>query len=136
MDWYLEALKKYAVFSGRSRRKEYWFFTLVNVVLSLLLAFLDLQLGLAGEAGWGPFSAVYNLALLIPGIAVTVRRLHDTGRSGLWFFIALLPCIGGLILLIFMIEDSQFGENQYGPNPKIEVQQWPPDPPNFSAPPQ
>ncbi|HEX8494176.1 MAG TPA: DUF805 domain-containing protein [Pyrinomonadaceae bacterium] len=134
MNWYLEVLKKYAVFSGRARRKEYWFFTLFNIIISLALTMLDIWLGLADRSGWGPLGGIYTLAVFIPGLAVTVRRLHDTGRSGWWFLIALVPCVGGIILLIYLVEDSQPGENEYGPNPKMETQwQSPPPPPDFSG---
>jgi uncharacterized membrane protein YhaH (DUF805 family) len=118
MNWYLEVLKKYAVFNGRARRKEYWLFTLFNLIISLVLGLLDGALGLADKSGWGPLGGIYSLAILIPALAVSVRRLHDTGRSGWWLLIALAPCIGGIVLLVFMIEDSHLGENQYGPNPK------------------
>jgi uncharacterized membrane protein YhaH (DUF805 family) len=123
MNWYLEVLKKYAVFDGRARRKEYWMFTLFNVLISMTLGLIELKIGLTGlwKSGGGPLSGLYTLAVLIPGIAVSVRRLHDTGRSGWWLLIALVPCIGGIVLLVFMIEDSQPGDNQYGPNPKAAM---------------
>lgn len=123
MNWYFEVLKKYAVFNGRARRKEYWFFTLFSVLISMTLGLIESKTGLPGlwASGAGPLSALYSLAVLIPGLAVSVRRLHDTGRSGLWLFIALVPCIGGIVLLVFMIEDSQPGDNQYGPNPKADM---------------
>lgn len=133
MNWYLEVLKKYADFSGRARRKEYWFFTLFNIIFSLPLTLLDIWLGLADRSGWGPLGGIYTLAVFIPALAVLVRRLHDTGRSGWWFLIALVPCVGGIILLVYLVEDSHPGDNQYGPNPKLDMQ-WPPPPPppNFS----
>ncbi|PIE23819.1 MAG: hypothetical protein CSA60_04105 [Neptuniibacter caesariensis] len=119
MNWYLTVLKKYAVFSGRARRKEYWFFVLFNIIASLVLAFID---GLTGsfipEAGVGLLGGIYMLAVIVPSIAVAVRRLHDTGRSGWWFLIVLLPLIGAIVLLVFMLLNSKPGENQYGPNPK------------------
>jgi uncharacterized membrane protein YhaH (DUF805 family) len=122
MNWYFEVLKKYAVFSGRARRKEYWLFTLFNLIFSLALGFADGMLGLADRrSGWGPLGGLYTLAVLIPGLAVSVRRLHDTGRSGWWLFIGLVPCIGSIVLLIFMVEDSEPGSNQYGPNPKVDM---------------
>jgi uncharacterized membrane protein YhaH (DUF805 family) len=113
MNWYLEVLKKYAVFEGRARRKEYWIFFLINLVITFVLAFLE---GLAG--GPGIVSAIYSLAVLIPGIAVSIRRLHDTDRSGWWLLIALIPVIGTIVLLVFMALDGTPGANQYGPNPK------------------
>ena len=86
MNWYLEVLKKYAVFGGRSRRKEYWYFFLFNILISIVLMIID---GLTGtlslEAGMGLLGGIYALAVLIPGIAVTVRRLHDTNHSVFWF---------------------------------------------------
>ena len=116
MNWYLEVLKKYAVFSGRARRKEYWMFFLFNVIILFVLAFVE---GFAGSPGI--VSMLYSLAVLIPAIAVTVRRLHDTDRSGWWLLIALIPLIGMIVLLAFMVQDSKPGENQYGPNPKTET---------------
>ncbi|TAK60993.1 DUF805 domain-containing protein [Methylobacter sp.] len=119
MNWYLETLKKYAVFSGRARRKEYWYFFLFNFLISILLVVIDSAMGtVSAETGLGLLSGIYSLAVLIPGISVTVRRLHDTDRSGWWCFIALIPVIGGIVLLIFMALDSTPGDNQYGPNPK------------------
>ena len=113
VNWYLEVLKKYAVFSGRARRKEYWMFLLFNIIIGLVLG------GIAWLAG-GPdvLGSIYGLVVLIPGIAVSVRRLHDTDRSGWWLLIGLIPLIGAIVLLVFMAQDSQPGANQYGPNPK------------------
>ena len=116
MNWYLEVLKKYAVFSGRARRKEYWMFLLFNIVIALVLGFVE---GLAN--GPGIVSMLYSLAVLIPSIAVSVRRLHDTDRSGWWLLIALIPLIGTIVLIVFFVQDSKPGENQYGPNPKAET---------------
>jgi uncharacterized membrane protein YhaH (DUF805 family) len=113
MNWYLEVLKKYAVFSGRARRKEYWMFFLFNIIITVVLGVID---GIISEQG--VISSLYSLAVLIPGIAVTVRRLHDIGRNGWWFFLALVPIIGTIVLIVFMVKDSQPGENQYGQNPK------------------
>jgi len=121
MNWYLEVLRKYAVFDGRARRKEYWYFFLINTVISIFLAFIDSFTGTISEdAGIGLLDGLYALAVLIPGTAVTVRRLHDTDRSGWWILIGLIPVIGGIALLVFMILDSTPGDNQYGPNPKLE----------------
>jgi uncharacterized membrane protein YhaH (DUF805 family) len=122
MSWYVEVLKKYAVFEGRARRKEYWMFFLINLVITIVLIFIDSLMGtISPQAGLGLLSGLYSLAVLIPSIAVTVRRLHDTGRSGWWILIALVPFIGGIVLLVFMVLDSQPGENQYGPNPKATI---------------
>jgi uncharacterized membrane protein YhaH (DUF805 family) len=121
MNWYLEVLKKYAEFNGRARRKEYWMFFLISTVISIILAVIDSFTGtISEEAGLGLFSGIYALAVLIPGLSVTVRRLHDTDRSGWWILIGLIPVIGGIALLIFMVLDSTPGGNQYGPNPKVE----------------
>lgn len=119
MNWYLEVLKKYAVFSGRARRKEYWFFVLFNIIISIVLAVIDGVTGsFSPEAGMGLLGGIYTLVVLIPGIAVSVRRLHDTERSGWWLLIALVPLIGAIVLLVFMVQDSKPGQNQYGANPK------------------
>ena len=116
MNWYLEVLKKYAVFSGRARRKEYWMFFLFNVIILFVLGFVE---GFAGSAGI--VSMLYSLGVLIPSIAVSVRRLHDTDRSGWWLLIGLVPLIGAIVLLVFMFQDSKPDENQYGSNPKTET---------------
>lgn len=119
MSWYLMALKKYAVFSGRAQRAEYWFFVLFNVIISILLTVLDAVLGTFDvQSGYGVLSSIYALAMFIPSLAVTVRRLHDTSRTGWWILIALIPLIGAIVLLIFLVFDSAPGENDYGPNPK------------------
>ena len=119
MSWYLEALKKYAVFSGRARRKEYWMFILINIVIAIVLIAIDYLIGTFDpQTGAGVLQGLYSLAVLIPSLAVTVRRLHDTGRTGWWILIGLIPVIGGIVLLIFMVLDSEPGVNEYGPNPK------------------
>ena len=118
MNWYLEALKKYAVFNGRARRKEYWMFTLFNLIIAFGIGFMEGLFGMGGESALGPLSMVYALAVLIPGLAVSIRRLHDTGRSGWWLFIAAIPLIGPLVLLWFMIQEGQATDNLYGPDPK------------------
>jgi uncharacterized membrane protein YhaH (DUF805 family) len=119
MHWYLDVLKKYAVFHGRARRKEYWMFVLFNLLISIVLGILDNVLGTVTEAGQGLLGLVYSLAVLIPGLAVAVRRLHDTGRSGWWLLIGLIPCLGAIILIVFMVQDSDPGDNEHGPNPKL-----------------
>jgi uncharacterized membrane protein YhaH (DUF805 family) len=121
MNWYLQALKKYTVFTGRSRRREYWFFVLFNILVSLALAVVDYFTGTYNSAyRMGLLGGLYTLAVLIPAIAVTIRRLHDTGRSGWWILIVLVPIIGGIWLLVLMVFDSQPGENAYGPSPKAD----------------
>jgi uncharacterized membrane protein YhaH (DUF805 family) len=119
MNWYFEVLKKYAVFGGRARRKEYWFFVLFNIIACIILALIDRVTGtFSPEVGMGLLGGIYTLAVLIPGIAVSVRRLHDTDRSAWWLLIVLIPIIGAIVLLIFMVQDSKPGENRFGPNPK------------------
>jgi uncharacterized membrane protein YhaH (DUF805 family) len=117
MNWYLEVLKKYAVFDGRARRQEYWMFILISIIISVVLQVVEGFVGLRMSSGYGILSSIYSLAVLVPTIAVGVRRLHDTGRSGLWYLI-ILTCVGGIVLLVWFIQDSQPNSNQYGPNPK------------------
>ena len=107
MDWYLQVLRKYAVFSGRARRKEYWMFVLVHSIISIVIFII-------GSFAYG----LYGLAIIIPAFAVAIRRLHDTGRSGWWLLVNCVPIIGWTILFIWLVKDSDEGENQYGPNPK------------------
>ncbi len=113
MNWYLEVLKKYAVFSGRARRKEYWMFVLFNVIISIVLFAIDVVAGTQGI-----LYLLYNLAVLVPAIAVAIRRLHDTDKSGWWILIGLVPIVGGIWLLVLMVLDSKPGQNQYGVCPK------------------
>jgi uncharacterized membrane protein YhaH (DUF805 family) len=115
MSWYLEVLKKYATFGGRARRTEFWMFVLINFIID---AVLQILWSATGNVALEVIYYLYALAVLIPGIAVTVRRLHDTGRSGGWWFIGLIPIVGWIILIVFCAQDSQPGPNQYGPNPK------------------
>jgi uncharacterized membrane protein YhaH (DUF805 family) len=118
MNWYIGVLRKYAVFTGRARRKEYWMFILFHIIIFVALSIIGNIAGLGGVGQLGLFSTLYMLAVLIPSLAVAVRRLHDTGRSGWWLFIALVPIIGAIVLLVFYATDGQPGDNQYGPNPK------------------
>lgn len=119
MNWYLKVLKNYAVFSGRARRKEYWMFVLFNFIFAIVAMILDNILGTAIEnVGYGFFYILYALAVLIPSLAVAVRRLHDVGKSGWWIFISLIPIVGVIWLLVLLVTNSESGDNQYGPNPK------------------
>lgn len=109
------------VFTGRSRRTEYWTFTLINIAIAVIISVLGSILGsIAGILATilSIVSLLFTLAMLLPGIAVAIRRLHDTGRSGWWLLIGLVPLVGGLILIYFLVLDSQPGSNQYGSNPK------------------
>lgn len=119
MNWYIKVLKQYADFNGRARRTEYWMFTLFNVIFVFAAMILDKVLGIAIEGtSYGPIYGLYTLAVLIPGLAVVVRRLHDVGKSGWMILIAFIPLIGGIWLLVLMMTDSHQGKNQYGENPK------------------
>ena len=122
MNWYLSVLRKYAVFDGRARRKEYWFFQLVNTLILVVIVAVG---GVAARNTLiSPVHIIivlYLCAVLLPSLAVTVRRLHDTGRSGPWIFISFVPFVGGIILLVFMLMDSQPNAKQYGPKPKAAV---------------
>ncbi len=120
MKWYLAALKKYADFSGRARRKEYWMFTLFVIIFAFVAVFLDWILGTTiQDSGIGIIYIVYYLAMLLPALAVLVRRLHDVGKSGWWFFINLIPFIGSIWLFVLLVTDSQPEANAYGENPKM-----------------
>lgn len=107
-------LTQYAVFSGRSRRSEYWFYTLFAIVVSIVAAQIDAALGVQFV------SIVLALGLFLPGLGVSIRRLHDTGRSGWWLLIGLVPIVGLIVLIVFYVQDSQPTVNAYGPSPKPE----------------
>lgn len=122
MNWYLKALKQYADFKGRARRKEYWMFILFNIIFAFLAALIDNIMGTASpELGYGIFYGIYALAVLIPSLAVIVRRLHDVGKSGWMYFIVLIPIIGAIWFIILMVKDSEPGSNKWGDNPKKEI---------------
>src|SRR4051812_3359841 len=111
-------LSKYATFSGRARRAEYWWFVLFQVLVGIVAAILDAALGTGFGSGSGVFSLIVTLALLLPGLAVTVRRLHDTDRSGWWILIGLIPVVGAIVLIVFTVLDGTPGPNRFGPSPK------------------
>jgi uncharacterized membrane protein YhaH (DUF805 family) len=121
MEWFLLAWKRATDFAGRSRRKEYWMFQLFNflIVCAIFLVAVSLS-GRDGVAIATDICFAYCLLSFIPQLSCTVRRLHDTGKSGWWYLISFVPLIGGIILFIFMVLDSDPDRNQYGPNPK-----WP-----------
>jgi uncharacterized membrane protein YhaH (DUF805 family) len=114
MNGYLGTLKKWSDFSARASRTEYWMFFLFNIIIAIVLGAIDTIIGSPGIIG-----LIFALALLIPGIAVAVRRLHDTDRSGWWLLIGFVPLIGGIVLLVFLVLDSTPSENKYGANPKL-----------------
>lgn len=122
IEYYKAVLNKYADFTGRARRSEYWFFVLGNLIIYIGLAVIGGLLGgITGseEGAIVPIAliGIFVLAILIPSIAVGVRRLHDTGKSGWWYLISLVP-FGSIVLLVFFCMDSEPGANQWGPNPK------------------
>ena len=112
-EYYVSVLKNYANFKGRARRKEYWMFVLCNFIIGIVFGLLTTVVPVL----W-VLSLIYSLAILIPGLAVAVRRLHDTSRSGLWILISLVPLIGGIWLLVLMFLDGTAGDNKWGPDPK------------------
>jgi uncharacterized membrane protein YhaH (DUF805 family) len=105
-------LSQYANFSGRARRSEYWFFYLAIVIVSVVASILDLIIGMQ-ILGW-----IVAAATIVPSISASARRLHDTGRSGWWQLIGIIPVIGWILLIVWLATDSNPGDNQYGPNPK------------------
>ena len=137
MEWYVEVLRKYAVFDGRARRKEYWMYALVSTLIYIAYMIVaGLALALVGHSDNGAVAllimiplGLYLMAVIVPGLAVTVRRLHDTGRSGWWILISFVPFVGGIILLVFMCLDSEPGPNLHGLNPKGVVGYGQPLPP-------
>jgi uncharacterized membrane protein YhaH (DUF805 family) len=129
MDWYLMVWKKFAVFSGRSRRKEYWMFFLINSLIGAALWIPGVVFRQVGMGVVIPNSGIgliffclyfaYLLAVIIPCLAVSVRRLHDTGKSGWMFLLVLIPIVGPIILLVFFVLEGNSGVNQYGQDPKL-----------------
>ncbi|MFI9650636.1 DUF805 domain-containing protein [Streptomyces sp. NPDC052040] len=113
MNWYVDVLKKYVVFNGRARRQEYWMFALFNLIITIVLTVID---AVAGTAIPG---ALYSLAVLLPALGVTFRRLHDTGKSGWWILISLIPLVGWIILIVFLATEGTPEPNKYGTNPKF-----------------
>jgi uncharacterized membrane protein YhaH (DUF805 family) len=122
MEWYLMVLKKYAEFNGRSRRREYWMFAFINAIIYCVLYGGGLAMATQRSSSGGVLmvlALIYALGTLVPGLAVGVRRLHDTNRSAWWLLISLIPLIGGVWLLVLLAMDGTPGDNQYGPNPKL-----------------
>jgi uncharacterized membrane protein YhaH (DUF805 family) len=118
MKYFIYCLKNYFKFSGRATRSEYWYFVLFSLLFSLAAMLIDFSIETYYiEEGIGIFSSIYTLAILIPSLAVTVRRLHDTNRSAWWLLISLIPIIGTIVLIVFYCQDSK-EDNKYGVNPK------------------
>ena len=119
MKWFFVVLKKYAVFAGRAQRREFWCFGLVACIVALALLAIDIATDTYDrEVRLGLLSGIFVLAILLPSIAVGVRRLHDMGKSGWWWLISLIPFIGSIVLLIMCAQSGESGSNQYGPDPR------------------
>jgi uncharacterized membrane protein YhaH (DUF805 family) len=121
MYWYIAVWRNWLDFSGRARRKEFWVFTLINILVSLVLAIADSVIGVKDHDGTGVLDGIYSICAFIPSLSVNFRRLHDIGRSAWWLLLAFLPIIGWIVLFVFSVMDSQPGPNRYGPNPKFRV---------------
>jgi uncharacterized membrane protein YhaH (DUF805 family) len=130
MEWYLKVLRNYSDFSGRARRKEYWMFTLFNIIAAIIAMIIDRILGttfnmsvggMEQDLGYGYIYLLYALVVLVPGLAVMVRRLHDVGKSGWFLLIVLIPLIGWIWLLVLYCTDSQPFTNKWGPSPKGDL---------------
>jgi uncharacterized membrane protein YhaH (DUF805 family) len=113
MNSYLAVLRKYAVFSGRARRQEYWMFFLFNLLFLFIAVYVDQVTGT-----FFIVTSIYSIAMIIPNLAVGVRRLHDIGRSGWWLLLMFVPVVGALVLFVFSVLNGESNENEYGPNPK------------------
>ena len=123
MEWFKKVLSQYSDFNGRARRKEYWMYQLIVglIMLGILVVFGGLVAATSSDALLYLMMGVImivGLGLLVPSLAVTTRRLHDTGRSGWWQLISLVPYVGGFVVLVFCILEGNPGPNQYGPDPK------------------
>ena len=119
MKYFLYCLQHYADFTGRARRSEYWYFVLFNLIISFVIGFtFGVIAGILDMPALVYLAYLWSLAVFIPSLAVSVRRLHDIGRSGWWLLLSLIPLVGAIILIFWHCTDSQPGANQYGPNPK------------------
>ncbi|MFA0039861.1 hypothetical protein BCT81_23450 [Vibrio sp. 10N.261.52.A1] len=120
MNWFVDVIKRPVEFNGRARRREYWYFFAVSLGITLLLSLIDNVLGWYDpNSDIGLLSGIFSLLILLPGLSVTIRRLHDTNRTGWWVLLYLVPVIGFFILSIFLILDSNMECNKYGDNPKL-----------------
>ena len=116
LDWYVDAWRNFGNFEGRSSRPAYWYFALVHLIISFMCLFLDVAVFRSAD-DVPVLSILYALATFIPGLSLSVRRLHDTGRSGWWLLVEVVPVVGQLVLLLFLVSASQPGDNRYGPTP-------------------
>ncbi|MDE1993384.1 MAG: DUF805 domain-containing protein [Rhizobiaceae bacterium] len=114
MNAYLDAMRKYATFSGRATRSQFWIFTLIFFIAICIAAVLDVSLGTTVSGG-GIISTIVSLVHLLPAISVYVRRLHDTDRSGWWYWFNLVPIVGPIVMLVFLCTRSTAGANRFGP---------------------
>lgn len=122
IQWFRQVLAKYALFRGRARRREYWRFVLYYLLCYAALLVVDLLTGtFSFESQRGLLGGLFLLFMFIPALAVAVRRLHDTGRSGWWLLLAVIPLVGQLVLLYFFIDEGDEGDNDYGPDPKARA---------------
>lgn len=119
MNWYIKVLKQYVDFGGRARRKEYWMFVLFNAIIAFVLGLID------GLLGWeisyinmGILGLIYSLGVFLPSLAVSVRRLHDIGKSGWYILIGLIPLVGAIILIVWLCKEGESTSNDWGENPK------------------
>lgn len=123
MKWYFKCLKQYADFSGRARRKEYWMFFLFNIIFSFLIGMIaGLIVAFSGmmlPSSIGLLIMIYLLVVLIPSLAVAVRRLHDIGKSGWNYFFGLIPIVGTILLLVWFCTEGELGSNKWGGDPKV-----------------
>lgn len=121
MNWYFKVIKNYAVFNGRARRMEYWMFVLFNIIISLILAIFGQSLFKNGNIAEPQLlNNIYSLIILLPTIAVSVRRLHDLDKSGWWFLLFLIPIIGTILMVFFFVQQGTSGRNRFGEDPLIE----------------
>ncbi len=121
MSFFLKAYSNYVNFRGRASRSEYWYFTLFYILFIIILSFVDMAIGSYNMDSLGLLSTLFIAVGAIPSLALTIRRIHDTGHCGWWALILVIPVIGGLVILFFALKDSEEGSNEYGPNPKVLV---------------
>ena len=125
MKYYFDVFRKYADFTGRARRAEYWYFLLFNFIITVAFVFLDGLLGVFSEKyGIGILSATYALIIFVPSMAAATRRLHDINKSGWWQLLHFIPLLGTIILVIYLVQDSRSFENKYGMHGKMEDSHW------------
>ncbi|WES67793.1 DUF805 domain-containing protein [Superficieibacter sp. HKU1] len=116
MNWYIGVLKNYVGFSGRARRQEYWMFILISGIIGAIINLIQMLVGM--QIPW--LTIIYTIATLLPNLAVTARRLHDTERSGWWMLICLVP-FGVIAMIVFLCKAGTSGTNRFGNDPKYSV---------------